>query len=248
MWDGNGPQRKILQHLRDKEGGVNMIKKEQAIIWKLLPLVIFNVVFFTAVRNYSASVICSYIFMDLACLVLVIAEFVTPDVHNRHILKFPLIPITIAYMAIEIVIGSICVVFYIMPFGLAFILQVIPLAVYLLLFSMITLANEDTAKQETALKNDMAFIQRAALDLNNIWAPVQDPALRKRIESVYDAIRGSHVLSTPEAAQLETDIKGNIQILVKAISDGEYGEVESAVNKLLRLINERNKVIQLSIQ
>jgi len=151
-----------------------------------------------------------------------------------------------AYMIVEVIIGAVCIMIYTMPFAVCFILQFIPLAAFIIAFYYVYRTNGHTAAHEAAGKAKFLFIKTAALELNNIWLPVQDRALSKKIESVYDAIRSANVRSTPNVGHLENEINSYIQNLKNAVHDSKFTDAEAIANHLLELINERNNKIQLT--
>ncbi len=126
------------------------------------------------------------------------------------------------------------------------IIQVVLLAIFLIAFLPIYFANAHTNQEVARQGREARFIQNASSKVKMLRDRVYDIEIAKQMDLLYNTIASSPIKSSREVQDLEFRMLSQLADLEDAVDDKNYEEVNKIATKLLRGVQERNRVLGLS--
>ena len=148
--------------------------------------------------------------------------------------------VSTAYFIFAFIVGVIFIL--VAPEGniAAILVQLCIACLYGIILIPIMIANERTADAEEKRQYEIAYVKDVSMKLKVILENINDKAMKKSLEKVYDAVNSSPVKSHPNLAQIEISIMDSINILEDNIETGNDEKVISIASSMLKAVNVRN--------
>lgn len=223
------------------------MKKTQILWWaiRLIFIIVFNVVVFLIIEDFTMSFWVSYGFIHFAYLMLLFSSLSSPRVKDKFVFGYPLIYLSIFYFVLEFLIGIIFMIFKTATFNVSFIPQFILAAIFGIIYIFNMIGNETSIASEKESARNIFFIKNATSEINLLMSQVSDIPLRKRLEKLYDSIRSSQVKSDPALAGIEANIMVKIEKIREQISERDFKNVIITIDEIMALVSERNSKIAM---
>ena len=90
------------------------------------------------------------------------------------------------------------------------------------------------------VKTNTAFIKEMTVETQNLMNRANAPKLKEYCKKVYEAVRYSDPVSTPELSDIEERIKEEFDALTDAIITDDLNATETLCREIITLIQERN--------
>ncbi len=224
--------------------------KKSKILGSLIHLIVvalFNALYFGVggVEHPAASWI-SYGFIHFSYLIMAITPYITQKGKDRATYAASMYTITSAYFIIELIVGGIIII--VAPEGHKFSLfsQLIMAAIYLIILFGSMMADEHTAKTVEKHEAELIYVKESCSMLKAILSDISDRQLHRQVEKAYDLIQSSPVKSAPAVRSIESQVISEIDNLESAVRYSDNNAISVAVDKIVRLANERNRLLRLS--
>ena len=218
--------------------------KKTTILWIILDsifLIIFNSLFFVlgGIRH-NVSVWISYGFIHFAYFMILLTPVLIRKSKSVAVFGFSLYSISAVYFFVELVTGIVFILVSPESNTAALLVQLCIAGLYGILLVSHMIANEHTADAEEKRQFQIAYVKDVSEKLKGLLERISDKELKKKIESVYDAVYSSPVKSHPDLAQMEYSILQSVNELEDEISAGKKENIIFLANTLLSAVNERN--------
>lgn len=82
--------------------------------------------------------------------------------------------------------------------------------------------------------------------LKVILSDISDKQLYRQVEKAYDLIQSSPVKSASSVHNIESQVINEIDNLGLAVRNGDATEISNTTSKIIRLANERNRLLRLT--
>jgi hypothetical protein len=205
---------------------------------------VFNVIVFLLAQTFTTAFWVSYGFIHFSYLMFVLSAVTMPKVKDSLVLGYPILYVSFLYFIVSFLIGVLFMFFNNAGFVLAFIPQLIVSGVYTVAYVLNLIANEYTISNEAKSSQAISYMKHAASELHMLMGRTVDTALRKKLEALYDAVRSSQVTSHPAVAGEEQAIMSGIEELKRKVGSSEYSEAGDVVERVGRLLTERDNKIR----
>ena len=212
---------------------------------KLLPKIIIYVLFLVAYSllvfllnaDYTVVFGLSYAFAALAVAKKIKAEFLT----------YHLVFVLLSYTVINLIANTLCAFFhreitYLVPL-LVNVCLLAGYTIYFIIHFNSVKAIESNVKEERAR---LQFVRVAAQKLELIMSSITDISVSKKVEILYDAVRGSQALGNEGVAALELEILSDIDMLQILYDDDNFEGADRLSQSILTKLNRRNAYITSS--
>lgn len=212
----------------------------------LIVLALFNALYFgIGGTEHPASAWISYGFIHFSYLMIILTPFITQKGKDRATYASSMYTITSAYFFIELVLGGIIII--VAPEGHKFSLfsQLIVCAIYLIILFGNMMADEHTAKAVEKHEAELLYVKESCAMLKSILNDISDKQLYRQVEKAYDLIQSSQVKSDASVHSIESQVISEIDYLGSAVHYGDSTGISVAVDKIVRLANERNRRLRL---
>lgn len=209
-----------------------------------LAFVAYNLVLFViAGFDHYASFWISYGFMILSFLTLAGAGFVLGSrgmFLRDWLFGYPLIKHTIIYIVCEFVVSTIFIIVDSDGWKLAFVLQFLLLAVYLVFAVSCFLAKTtiEEVKQKVAEKTQ--YIKLLTAEVNSIAAKCADAEAKAEIAKLADELRFSDPMSNEALREVEEKLAAVVAECNSAVEAGDSENAKFFCKKAANLLVERN--------
>lgn len=223
-------------------------KNVTAILVLILLLGIFNVSYFlffgsNALNQPIANWI-SYGFINFALLTLLIPICFSESDSRLETLNNSLYLITSIFIVVEIIVGIICILLKLSDYRIPLLIQAILLAIYFVLIVLNLRANKITRNAIKRQDKELLYVKEAATKLSLVIDIVSDKNIRSELEKAYDVIHSSPTRSDKSVEALEKEIMDIIEKVHFDIMNNTYSSVVNDANNILRMANQRNKMLQ----
>lgn len=220
-----------------------------SVILGLIFLVAFNVLFFLLLgTNVSTAVWISYGFIHLAYLFVIISPLLTVKTETAPVLNYTIWSQTITYFIVELIVGTGFIIFAVNApsdnITWPLIVQGIIFAVFLFILISNMIANEVTQKHEEQRIVETENFDGAVDELRALGQENFEPEVKAIVQKCYSELRYGPVRSHPSVAPIESDIRGNINLLQDALADNARESQATIARELLRKIQERNRKLK----
>lgn len=213
----------------------------------LIVLALFNALYFgIGGVDHPASAWISYGFIHFSYVMVIITPYITQKGKDRATYAASMYTITSAYFAIELIVGAIIII--VAPEGHKFSLfsQLIMAAIYLIILFGNMIADEHTAKSVEKHEAELIYVKESCSMLKAIMSDISDKQLYRKVEKAYDLIQSSPVKSATNVLSIESQVISEIDNLGLAVRNGDATAISASADKIVRLANERNRLLRLS--
>lgn len=213
----------------------------------LIVLALFNALYFgIGGFDHPASAWISYGFIHFSYVMVIITPYITQKGKDRATYAASMYTITSAYFAIELIVGAIIII--VAPEGHKFSLfsQLIMAAIYLIILFGNMIADEHTAKSVEKHEAELIYVKESCSMLKAIMSDISDKQLHRKLEKAYDLIQSSPVKSATNVLSIESQVISEIDNLGLAVRNGDATAISASADKIVRLANERNRLLRLS--
>ena len=225
-----------------------------AIIW-FVALAVFNVVTFVVpaeiagVNRFQQPVFwIAYAFILVALIGQLLSAWIVcaKDKLDKVFLNLPLLNIGYIAVAVSFVVGLVFMLVPVIPTWIGAVVCVILLALFIIACVMATSAANIVAEKEERIKEKTSFIKSTLVDAENIMEIATNLEIKAEIKKVYEALRYSDYVSTPELIKIEVHIEDHVKQLKIAVENEDLEMVQTEASELLLLIKERNSKCKVS--
>lgn len=216
-------------------------------IWALL-LALFNVIAFVSVgwigqEKYTVSFWTGYVGITLAFAgQLVCAQKVFRE-ENLQKLFYHISILRISYHGLvwSFVIGGACMLISPLPYWVGTILCAIVLAATAIAVLKADTAADLVEKVDEKVKVQTAFIRLLTVDAENLLSRAKTKEAKTACKKVYEAARYSDPMSNDALISVEGKISAQMELLTKALADGNEETITATAEEIVALICDRNR-------
>lgn len=221
--------------------------KYYAICW-VITLAMFNVVVFVIAgntighANAGASFWIAYAFItlvfcgNLGCSALFFKE----ENKNKTFLKLSVMHYAFCALAVSLIVGAIAMAIPQIPYWVGIVIDVLVLAFYAIAITKAVAAADIINTVEQKVSEKTAYIRRLTLDAKSLVSDAKLDETKKLAKNVYEAIRFSDPMSTPQLNEIETRIGNEFAAFSEAVKNDDFDLATTSSEELISLVNERN--------
>ncbi len=214
---------------------------------------LFNVVTFVppssinGVSKFDTLFWISYAFISLAFIGQLACSYyilrwknIENEYYKRMFYNISLYRVTIIGLVVMLIVGGLCMSIIQIPEWLGIIACCIVLAFNIIAIAKASIGISVVSEIDKRTKVKTLFIKMLTAEAEALMRSTSNPELSPIANKVYEAIRYSDPMSDDALTSVEDRISEQFVIVSEAIKSGNVDESSSSVDKLLRLINERN--------
>lgn len=210
-----------------------------------LAFVAYNVVLFIAAgfEFHGPAFWVSYAFMMVSFAALAAAGCILGSrgmLLRDWLFGYPLIKHTIVYIACEFIVSTIFIAIDSYGWKLAFIIQFLLLAIYLVFAISCFLAKTtiEEVKEKVAVKTQ--FIRLLMVEVEGVENRCADAETKAEIAKLAEEIRYSDPMSDEALSDIEAELSGAVAELKSAVNAGDNDNAKFFCNKASMLLADRN--------
>ena len=217
------------------------------ICWALL-LVLFNLCCFITpnealgLSKFRGSFWIGYIFITIAFIGQFICTYIAvkPEKIHKVFYNLPIISLSYIGLIMTTIIGTLCMVIPDLPIwvGIIVCFLVLVFNIAAILKASVSANIVETIDTKNAVKT--RFVREATINAQSIISKAKSAQIKAECEKVYDSIRYSDPMSSPELLSVETQIKEKIVELSSAVNENDSEKASCKATEILSLIEERN--------
>ncbi|MCL1996345.1 MAG: hypothetical protein FWG63_09085 [Defluviitaleaceae bacterium] len=220
-------------------------KSSLKLILKLIFVVVFNVFFFVlGGTEHNSSVWLSYGFIHFAYFMLLATPYITRKSKSAEVFGFAIYSVSMLYFSVALVTGIIFIMIASESYTAALLVQLGMAGLYSISLISHLITNEHTAEIEEQRQPQIEYVKTATTQLKRVLEKVEDKAIKRKVERVYDAVNSSPIKSHPNVTYIETKIMTLIYELTDAVLANEKQAIISSADSLLSAINMRNSQLK----
>ena len=212
-----------------------------------------NVLVFLIPFPHGLAFWTAYVFLMIALIVGFIITYVSAEktfTQKNGIRYYPLMRFGVMYLIVQ---GIVSLIFFLLDSYITLPLIWIPPVVCLVIFAIFAVLLISTysglkvvESVDEQSKKETSFIYNLTAEADLLRQQVPNPDLQKELTSLYEAIRYSDPVSTSAVADVDSRIRGEMDVLKAAVTLNDAGKIRESVQKLSLLIAERNQKCKLS--
>ncbi len=222
--------------------------KPYAIVWAI-SLVIFNVVCFVTPNELAGytkldkTFWTAYIFITIAFIGQLVCAYIAFKAQSmqRLFYNIPLIRISYIGLVLSVICGSIVMAIPDLPSWIGAIVCVIVLGFTALAVVKANTAAEIVADMDEQIKAKTVFIKDLTAKAENLMAKAKISEVKTACKKVYEALRFSDPMSSPELNVIEAKIAVKMDDFSSAVDSESCKDAQGASEELLDLIKLRNQ-------
>lgn len=195
----------------------------------------------------------AYVFLMIALVIGFVITYVSAEktfTQKNGIRYYPLMRFGVMYLIVQ---GIVSLIFFLLDSYITLPLIWIPPVVCLVIFAIFAVLLISTysglkvvESVDEQSKKETAFIYHLTAEAELLAKQVSDADLQTELDSLYEAIRYSDPVSTPEVADVDSRIRGEMDVLKAAVTLNDAGKIHESAQKVSLLIAERNQKCKLS--
>ncbi len=209
-----------------------------------LAFVVYNLVLFVAAGfDHYASFWISYVFMLLSFFALAGAGTILGSrgmLLRDWLFGYPIIKHTIVYIVCEFVVSTIFIIIDSDGWKLAFILQFLLLAVYLVFAISCFLAKATIEEVSAKVAVKTQYIRLLTADVESIAAKCTDAAVKAELTKLAEETRYSDPMSNEALVEVEANLSAAVAECNNAVTAGDFENAKFFCTKAVNLLTERN--------
>lgn len=224
--------------------GVDGMSKKNVVIISSIIFVVFNVVAFVIPTDFTSAFWVAYVFTCLAFAIEIVGILHILKNNEKIISKFyriPLLYVLFWYFVGQLLVFLIFKFVATCPAWIPVLVSVVVLAIAII--GLITLESAANYVQDIdrKVKDKVFFIKSLQVDIELLENMVKDSEKKQLISKLAEKIKYSDPMSSNALESVEKKICDEIEVLKK----GEDYISEGQINKVLALLEERNKKCKL---
>lgn len=216
-------------------------------IWAIL-LVLFNVIAFVSVgwigqEKYTTSFWIGYIGITLTFAGQLACGWKVFREENLQKLFYNISILRISYHGLiwSFVIGGACMLISPLPYWVGTILCAIVLAVTAIAALKADTAADLVEKVDEKVKVQTAFVRLLTVDAENLLSRAKTEGAKAACKKVYEAARYSDPMSSDALVSVEGKISAQMELLTKALAEGNEETITATAEEIVALIGDRNR-------
>jgi hypothetical protein len=209
-------------------------------------VVLFNLVFFVAVSEFTATRWVSWLFIHLAYALLLIASRTIWKSGEGLVFGYPKLVVAAGCFLAEFLLGMVFIIANPSNITFPLFVQLILVAGFGYIYMALLMSEGHTTELQQKAAREIHFIRDFSLRLQAAMKAADDPALRKEIERVYDAVRNAQVGSIPSVADTEEELLRLADAISDAVTNNTPGDIPNLAKKTQALIVKRDNAIRLA--
>lgn len=221
-------------------------KRMMFILIYVISFAVYAVLVFTLIGTRTPVFWISFIFMALAFAV---QFFLTGYALNSDVeavfFGIPLISLSVFYFYAEFVVSILMMIFQNIGLPASLVIQVVLLGIFAVACIMSLLARDTVQKIDKDIKEQVLFIRSLTVNVEMLEQKCIDPALKKELSELSEAIRYSDPITHQTVALLEQKIMQGITKLEELCSANDIKKTSDWIKELNLLIAERNKKLYM---
>ena len=217
------------------------------IMLTLVFLLTFNGLFFFLLGTENLdSVWISYAFIHIAYFTILFLPVFKTKGEASFYLSSALYALAIGYFVLELIAGTVFIVWIPEERIWAFIIQAVLWLIYVALILGNAWANEATAKSLKKRQQDISQYQANCMNLKRLVAWAEDAEVKRALMVCHDKLNVSSSRQTAESESLDAEIAQTIELLKLNLRSGDNGQSLNSAMNLLKLIEERKNLLKYS--
>lgn len=229
-----------MKRVTDKKAGVMI-----GVIY-LIVFAIFNMLVFFLAGEKNNVFWTSYAFMCIAFVVQItsmLLAFKSFEVESAFF-GIPLASFSLYYFFAAMFTGAVFMVFQMAPFKLAFALQVIILAAFVIV-AIISLMTRDMVQDVSDhVKESVVALKVLNVDVDSIYDAVSYPALKSALRKLSETVKYSDPMSNDAVTEIEQQIMASVDELRIYCENEENEDALQMCKKIELLFVQRNKLLK----
>lgn len=226
--------------------------KMYALIW-VIGLIMFNAAVFivrsaiTENASFGASFWIAWVFSSFAFIGNLVCAWFTFKTENLQKLfyKLPLVTISWSALCAMLIADGVFILIPNFPGWLTAIISLAILAFNAIAVIKAVWAADIVETVDVKVKTQTAFIKCITVDAEGLVARAKSEAVKAECQKVYEAIRYSDPMSSSELSDIETSIAVIFKDLSGVVDDDNGEKVKEIADKLIVLVDDRNKKCKL---
>lgn len=216
-----------------------------AVIYAII-FAVFNLLVFMIANEKNGIFWMSYAFMCLAFVIqigsmlLALRSLETETVF----MGIPLASLSFYYFFAAIFVGAVFMFFQNAPFKLAFVLQILIVAIYAVIAIMALMSRNIVQDVNDNLKENVQAIKTLTIDVDVFIPQVSDPALKKALKRVSETIKYSDPMSNSAVADIEEQIMQTVNALRINIENNQNSDAIQTCKDIEVLFLQRNRLLK----
>lgn len=219
-----------------------------AIIWFVL-LAVFNAVTFivpaelNGVKRFEQPTFwIAYAFINVALVGQLVSALIVcaKNTLEKVFLNIPVLKLGYSTVSVAFVVGLIFMIVPVTKPWIGAVVCIVITAFYLIACIKATAAANIVSEQTENINAKTSFMKLVVVEAENVMERATTPEIKAEAKKVYQALRYSDYVSTPELIDIETEIEGHLTQLSNAIEADDLEMAQTESNELLLLIKERN--------
>ena len=217
------------------------------LIWALC-LAVFNlIVFIIPGLVNSDGFWVGYIFITITFIIQLASAYVTFKESNlqKTFYNIPLISVSYTSLIAMLAVGGICMGVEAIPNWLAVILCVLVLVANIIAIIKAGAAASIVSSIDEKVKEKTLLFKSLAIDAESLISEAGSDELREKAKSVFEAIKYSDPMSSPQLSESEKEIEGLFTAFSSAVKSGNSLLADESAKALLVSVEKRNMKCKL---
>ncbi|MDR1329803.1 MAG: hypothetical protein LBK23_09410 [Oscillospiraceae bacterium] len=209
----------------------------------LIALLIFNIVVFSLPHGGGPAFWTGYGFTTAAFLLQILFVFLAfrnADSMKKVFLGLPLLYVGIAYLALQLVFGLICIFVPVISKSVSLAVSAVLLGLYLIRAILAVIGKEAIQGADDKTATATAFIKSLLANAEILRGGTDDPELRASLNTVVETIRYSDPMSCDALNVIEQQIQTQFAELKNAVAAGDKADALNLCGAIHRLLAERS--------
>ncbi len=218
--------------------------KVNKILFEVIEAIIFavyNLIVFISSPNMTATFWVAYTFTVLSFVSLACVIVFNNNNKDNVIYGFSIYAVNIAYLVLQIVAGSIFVIFSAISVKITIVTEVVLLSVFLVIALFLLLGKGNGQKLDADTKDKVLFMKLLSNDVAVLMDKTTDTTILSRLEDLKDAIESSDPMSHTSLALVDQKISNKIANLSDIVSANDAVKVGEVIDEIEQMLAERNR-------
>ena len=217
------------------------------IVSAVIILALFNVIAFVAPFIRIGSFWVGYGF-TMAAIILITATSLYAfrgDSMRSKFYGLPMPALLWSYLVIQVILGIVFMAASMIPVWISLVISLALMVIYLLGLIALNPAIEYIEKFDRKVEAKAFYIKSLQADVEIMEEKAMDAVLKKALHDLYEDIRYSDPMSSPDLAMLESKIEGKVAELSALVDEGNPEFAGALCGELRLLLSERAKKCKL---
>lgn len=218
--------------------------KVNKILFGVIEVIIFavyNLVVFISNPNMTATFWVAYAFTVLSFVSLACVIAFNGINKDNVIYGFSIYAVNIAYLVLQIIVGSIFIVFSAISVKITIVTEVVLLSVFLVIALFLLLGKTNGQNLDAEAKNKVLFMKLLSNDVAVLIDKTSDTTILSRLEDLKEAIDSSDPMSHTSLALVDQKISNKIANLCEVVAANDVVKAGKAIDEIEQMLAERNR-------